>query len=54
MFEKFLFWLVWKLPKRLVYICAIRVGAHATTNDYANTVVPELKFMEALERWETA
>ena len=51
-FEKVLFWLVWMLPKRLVYICAIRVGAHATTNGYSDTVVPELSFMHALKRWD--
>lgn len=51
-FEKFLFWFVWKLPRRLVYFCAIRVGAHATTNEYGDTVVPDLKFMDALQRWQ--
>lgn len=48
------FWqhLIWKLPKSLVYWCAIRLGAHATTGEFSNTVVPELSFMDALKRWE--
>lgn len=52
MLEKFMFWFTWKLPKRLVYFCAIRVGAHATTGNYSNTVVPELTLMDAIKRWE--
>jgi len=40
------------LPKRLVYFCGIIMGANATTGKYSNQIVPELNFMEALERWE--
>ena len=50
--EKFMLWFVWKLPKRLVYWCAIRLGAHATGGKYGNTIVAELSFMDALKRWE--
>lgn len=42
----------WWMPKRLVYFCAIRLGALATTGIYGSTVVPELTFIEALKRWE--
>lgn len=49
--EKFLLWFVWKLPRTLVMWCAIRVGAHATTGIYGDTIVPQLTFMDALERW---
>ena len=52
--EKFMFWFTWKLPKRLVYFCAIRVVSHATTGKYGNTVVPELTAMDAVKRWEDA
>ena len=45
-------WLAWRLPRKLVYWCAVRVGAHATQGDYSDTVVPELLVMEALERWD--
>lgn len=41
-----------RLPRPLQYWCAIRVGAHATQGKYGSTIVTDLKFMEALERWE--
>ena len=50
--EKFMFWLAWQMPKSLVYFCGIRLGAYATTNQYADTVVPELTLIDALKRWE--
>lgn len=50
--EKALRWFVWRLPRRLVYWSYIRVGAHATTGKYENTVVPDLGMMEALQRWD--
>jgi hypothetical protein len=39
------------LPKKLVYYAALRIGAHATTGVYSDTVVPELTFLDALQRW---
>jgi len=50
--EKFYLWFVWKLPKKLVRWCTIRVGANATTGKYSNQNVPRLTFMDALKRWE--
>jgi hypothetical protein len=32
--------------------CYVRVGAHATTGRYGDTVVPELSMMDALQRWD--
>jgi len=49
--DRFCLWLSWKLPKRLVKWCAVRVGAHATTGEYGHSIVPEVTFMDALERW---
>lgn len=43
--------LAWMLPKRLVYWCAVRVGAHASTGQYSRDIVPELRLMDALDRW---
>lgn len=43
--------LAWMLPKRLCYWCAVRVGAHATVGEHGRTIVPELRMMEALDRW---
>ena len=52
MIEKFYQWLAFKLPRRLVYHCAIRLGANATVGKYSSQVVHELNFLDALERWE--
>lgn len=45
-------WLVWRLPRRLVMWCAIRVIANATTGQYENTIVPDLTAVDALGRWD--
>lgn len=50
--ERLLLAIVWRLPRRLVMWCYIRVGVHATTGQYGNTVVPDLTMVEALERWD--
>lgn len=52
--EKAMLGLVWKLPKKLVMWCTIRVIANATTGEYSNQVVPELTAMVALDRWDPA
>lgn len=41
----------WWLPSRIVYWCAIRVFAHATTEQYGNQIVPDLRVVDALNRW---
>jgi hypothetical protein len=38
------------VPRRLRYWCMIVSGAEATQGKWSNTVVPELTFMEALDR----
>lgn len=53
-YEAFVRWIVWRLPRELVMWCYIRVAAHATTGKYANTTVPDLSMMDALQRWEKA
>jgi hypothetical protein len=52
--EKFWTWLAWKLPRPLAYWATIRVGVHATTGEYSQTVVPEMPYTDALKRWNTA
>lgn len=37
-------------PRRLVYWCGIRLGAHATVGRFGATV-PDLTLLDALERW---
>lgn len=51
MIEKITVTIAWWLPRRLVYWCAIRVGAHATRGPYSHEEVPSLKFIDALKRW---
>jgi len=42
-----------KLPRKLVYACALRLLVFATIGKYGDTEVPALTAMEALQRWET-
>jgi len=52
--ERFWLWLAFRLPKPLVYWCSLRLIAFATQGRYGSTVVPELRAMDALARWEKA
>ena len=47
----FWYWLVDKLPKKLIYFSFMHVMAHATTGEYSNTIVPELTGMDAINRY---
>jgi len=49
--ERFVLALVWRLPRWLVYWCAIRLMAHATMGRYGDQEAPALLAMDALERW---
>lgn len=49
--EKVLMFIAWRLPKKLVMWCGYRIGAFATMGEYETTVVPELTFLDAMERW---
>ncbi len=53
MLEKVLWKIAFLMPRKLVYLCAVRLIAHATQGEYGNTVVPELAAMDALDRWES-
>ena len=50
--NKLCLWVARLLPNRIVYWCAMRVNAHATTGEYSTQIVPELTAFEAIERWE--
>ena len=47
----FWYWVVSRLPKKMVYFCFMHVMAHATTGKYSSTVVPELTGMDAIDRY---
>ena len=44
--------IVARLPKKLVYVCGMRIGAYATGGAYDFTVIPKLTFHTAMDRWE--
>ena len=50
--DKIWSWLSFRIPRKLAYFAAIRVGANATQGKWGTTEVPALTFMDALERWE--
>jgi hypothetical protein len=52
MFDKFCFWVARKLPDNIVYWCAIRVIAYATSGIWYKTDACELRAMTSLTRWE--
>jgi len=52
--ERFYMWLSCYLPRKLVYWCAIRLMSFATVGEYSDTLVSELKAMDALLRWDKA
>jgi len=47
-------WVADRMPRWLVYFCAIRLGAEVTTGKYSNTVVPDITLTDALRRWAGA
>ena len=48
----FWLWLAYRLPKRLVYYCGIRIGVNGTCGKYSNQVVGELTMIEGIKRWD--
>ena len=49
--ERLLLGFVSRLPREVVYRACIRVGVDSTTGVYSNQNVPELYFMDVLQRW---
>jgi hypothetical protein len=41
-----------RMPRRICYWCAIRVGAAATVGEHSDQIVPDLLYTEALIRWD--
>ncbi len=50
--DKIYMFLAWHMPKRLIMWCAMRIGANATQGKYDTQIVPDLKFMDAIDRWK--
>ena len=51
--DRSLIWIAYRLPRRLVMWCAIRVINNACYGEYKNQIVPELSAVDALDRWHT-
>jgi hypothetical protein len=51
--EQLAMFIAWRLPKSVVYWCAIRLIAHATQGEYSYQIVPDLSAMDALKRWNS-
>ena len=47
----FWYWLVAKLPNKLIYFCFMHVMAYSTTGKYGNMIVPELTGIDAIKRY---
>ena len=45
------YWIVDKLPKKLLYFCFMHIMAYSTTGKYSNTIVPDLTAMDAVDRF---
>jgi hypothetical protein len=49
--EKILIAIAWRLPRSLVYWCAVRVMTYATQGQNANMEVSQLNAIDGLNRW---
>lgn len=52
MIDRIAHWFAYRIPRRVVYWCAIRLMVHATVGRYSSQVVPDLTAGDALEMWE--
>ena len=50
--EKLCMWIAWRLPRRLVYWCGVRMGAWASQGKWAGDEVPGITVLTAMERWQ--
>lgn len=50
--EKVLQFIAWRMPRKLVMWCAVRLIAHATTGRWGHELTPECKALTALQRWD--
>lgn len=47
----FLWWVACRVPRKIAYLCAIRVGVHATTGPWSKCEAPTVTIAEMLKRW---
>ncbi len=51
--DKIARWVVWRLPKRLVFWCYIRLHAKATCTQYSHLTPDEVTWDMALKAWDS-
>jgi hypothetical protein len=51
MIEKVQTWIVWHLPKWMIYWAVVRAGAHATTGKYGNEHPDTVSIFDIMQRW---
>jgi len=49
--ENIIIWAAWRLPRRLIYWCGIRIAAEGSVA-HPQTSMPELTAMDALHSWD--
>ena len=49
---KFMYWVVRRLPKTLVYFCGMYIVSQATSGKHSDVIVPDIRAMDALKIWE--
>lgn len=50
--DRFYYWLIKRMPKKLQYLISIDLIAKCTQGKYSDTIVPELTAMDAVKRFE--
>ena len=50
--EKLCMWIAWKLPKRVVYWCFMRMCAHATQGPFRDQTPTGMTWETISKRWE--
>lgn len=50
--EKLKLWIVWHLPRELIYWATIRAGVHATTGKWSGEETPGVTIADILKRWK--
>lgn len=52
--DKLMMAIAWAMPRWLVYWCAIRLMAHATTGKYGHEFTDRVTILDALKRWHSS
>jgi hypothetical protein len=50
--ENLLFKIVWALPRKIVYLCGIRLWAHASSGKWEKECATDVTLEQMFNRWE--